>query len=148
SDVGSPDELPAAWRHAGRVACVLERRLELDVEVSVVVARSRAAEIVTYQCTENRHSGGILDVSIAPARVDDELAERATVLGSRIAAALDYTGVLAVEMFVIDGELLVNEMAPRPHNSGHWTLDGAETDQFAQQIRTVGGHRPGPVDMT
>jgi 5-(carboxyamino)imidazole ribonucleotide synthase len=97
---------------------------------------------------ENRHVDGILDVSIVPAGVDPVVADRAVGLASAIADALGYVGVLAVEMFLVAGELLVNELAPRPHNSGHWTLDASATSQYEQQIRAVCGLGLGPTRMT
>jgi 5-(carboxyamino)imidazole ribonucleotide synthase len=142
--VAAPEELTAAWRSVGGVPCVLEQRLALRQEVSVLVARSPDGSSVTYPLAENVHVDGILDLTVVPARVDGTTAAAAVGLATRIAATLGYVGVLAVEMFLVDDgagglTLLVNEIAPRPHNSGHWTLDGARTDQFAQQIRAVCG---------
>jgi 5-(carboxyamino)imidazole ribonucleotide synthase len=120
--------------------------------VSVIVARTATGAVVTYPVAENRHVDGILDVSVVPARVDGLLDDRAVGLAMTVADALGYVGVLAVEMFVVDGnggpELLVNEIAPRPHNSGHWTLDGSRTDQFTQQVRAVCGLALGDTSMT
>lgn len=137
--VGQTSELHAAWAELGGVPCVLEQRLQLEVELSVVVARSADARVATYPVAENVHADGILDVSVVPARITARLADRAIGLGMAIADALDYVGVLAVEMFLVGGELLVNELAPRPHNSGHWSIDAAWTSQFEQQIRAVCG---------
>lgn len=125
-----------AWKG---VPCVLEELLALELEVSVVLARGDAGEVATFPVAENRHAGGILDVSIAPARIAPALAAEAAELASRLALALDYVGVIAVEMFVVDGELLVNEIAPRPHNSGHYTIDACRTSQFEQQVRVLCG---------
>ena len=131
---------------------MLERRLSLLTEVSVIVARTADGSVTTYPVAENQHVDGILDVTVVPARIDPVLADRAVGLAMTVADALGYVGVLAVEMFVVDGEagpdLLVNEIAPRPHNSGHWTLDGARTDQFAQQVRAVCGLSLGDTSMT
>jgi 5-(carboxyamino)imidazole ribonucleotide synthase len=102
---------------------------------------------VTYPIAENRHVDGILDVSVVPARITSPLAEEAAALAGEIAEALDFVGVLAVEMFVSDGRLLVNELAPRPHNSGHWTLDGSITSQFEQQVRAVCGLPLGSTEL-
>jgi len=150
--VDDHDGLWGAWRALGGVDCVLERRLDLLTEVSVIVARTADGSVATYPVAENRHVDGILDVTVVPARIDPVLADRAVGLAMTVADALGYVGVLAVEMFVVDGEtgpeLLVNEIAPRPHNSGHWTLDGARTDQFAQQIRAVCGLSLGDTSMT
>jgi 5-(carboxyamino)imidazole ribonucleotide synthase len=150
--VGSPDELAAAWRSLGGVPCVLEQRLALRQEVSVLVARSPDGSSDAYPLAENVHVDGILDLTVVPARVDGATADAAVELATRIAATLDYVGVLAVEMFLVDDGagglmLLVNEIAPRPHNSGHWTLDGARTDQFAQQIRAICGVGLGSTEM-
>jgi 5-(carboxyamino)imidazole ribonucleotide synthase len=121
------------------VPCVVERRVPLDVELSVIVGRTADGRHATYPVAENSHVGGILDVTVVPARVDRATAAEADVLARRIADAVEYVGVLAVELFVSDGSLLVNELAPRPHNSGHWTLDAAVTSQFEQQVRAVCG---------
>lgn len=141
-------ETVAAWADLGGVPSVIERRLDLNVEVSVLVARAADGRVETFPVAENHHVGGILDLTVVPARVSDELADRAVGLAMAIADALDYVGVLAVEMFVVDGELLVNELAPRPHNSGHWTLDACTTSQFEQQIRAVCGLGLGATTMT
>ena len=128
--------------------CIVEQRLSLDLEVSVVLARHRDGSTATYPVAENVHRHGILDLTVVPARVDPAIADAAQRLGTQIAEALDYVGVLAVELFVSDGQLFVNELAPRPHNSGHWTLDAAATSQFAQQIRAVTGCRTRATTMT
>lgn len=150
--VDDHDGLWRAWRSLDGVDCVLERRLSLLTEVSVIVARTADGSVTTYPVAENQHVDGILDVTVVPARIDPVLADRAVGLAMTVADALGYVGVLAVEMFVVDGEagpdLLVNEIAPRPHNSGHWTLDGARTDQFAQQVRAVCGLSLGDTSMT
>ncbi len=138
----------SAWAELGGGACVVEQLLHFDVELSVIVARTADGRIEPWPVAENRHVDGILDVSIVPARVDDSTADRAIGIASAIADALGYVGVLAVEMFVVGGELLVNELAPRPHNSGHWTLDASATSQFEQQIRAVCGVGLGRTTMT
>ena len=130
------------------VPCVVERRVPLDVELSVVVARTTDGRTAAYPVAENHHVGGILDLTVVPARIPVGLAGAAEHLATAIAGALDYVGVLAVELFVSDGALLVNELAPRPHNSGHWTLDAAVTSQFAQQVRAVCGLALGPTSIT
>jgi len=133
-------EVEPAFDAMGGAACVLERRMRLACEVSVVVARDAARAIRCWPVAENRHRDGILDVSIAPARVDAALAGRARDIATGVADALDYEGVLCVEMFVTDdGALLVNEIAPRPHNSGHYTIDACVTSQFEQQARILAG---------
>jgi 5-(carboxyamino)imidazole ribonucleotide synthase len=132
--VHSFDALMAAWRELGEQPCVLEQRLDLDGEVSVVLARTDTGQTAVYPVAGNTHVDGILDCTVVPTPAPD-----ATELACKITEALDYVGVLAVEMFVVDGRLLVNELAPRPHNSGHWTLDAARTSQFEQQVRAVCG---------
>jgi 5-(carboxyamino)imidazole ribonucleotide synthase len=147
--VSGAAELDAALAEFGGNDCMVEALLELRAEVSVVIARTSTGTVDSWPVTENAHVDGILDVSVAPARISDGLADRATALATRVAIALDYVGVLAVEMFVVDGdELLVNEIAPRPHNSGHWTIDASITSQFEQQVRAVCGVGLGDTAMT
>ena len=138
--VGTVAEVAEAFRAMGKVPCVLEKFADLACEVSVIVARAASGESTTWPVAENRHRNGILDVSIAPARVDGALAASARDIATRVAHALDYRGVLCVELFVTrDGKLLVNELAPRPHNSGHYTIDACVTSQFEQQARVLAG---------
>lgn len=137
--INSADDINTAWDALNGEACVLEQRMPLDIEVSVVLARGLDSEVVTYPVAENVHEGGILDVSVVPARIDETLATKVTSMAKDIASALDYVGVMAVEFFVSNNEVLVNEIAPRPHNSGHYTLDACVTDQFEQQVRAVCG---------
>ena len=146
--VGDAAGIEPAWDELGRVPCIVERRLPLDVEISVVIARGSDGVTATYPVAENVHRDGILDLTVVPARVDRRVAEEANEVAGRIADALGYVGVLAVEMFVTEGRLVVNELAPRPHNSGHWTLDAAQTSQFAQQIRSITGAALGDTRMT
>jgi len=146
-------ELAAAWRELGTVRCVVEALLALETEVSVLVARTADGATVTWPIAQNTHVDGILDVSTIPAAVSSTLAAQATTIACAIAEQLDYVGVLAVEMFVItdsagNEQLLVNEMAPRPHNSGHWTLDASVTSQYEQQIRSICGVGLGSTEMT
>jgi len=120
--------------------CVVEAWCEFTCELSVIVARSSAGETRAFPVAENIHTHHILDVSIVPARVTAEVAVRAEALAEQIAAKLGVVGLLAVELFLTTaGELVVNELAPRPHNSGHWSLDGCETSQFEQHVRAVCG---------
>jgi 5-(carboxyamino)imidazole ribonucleotide synthase len=142
------DAVAVAWAELGRVPCIVERCVPLDAEVSVVLARRAGGETATYPVAENVHRHGILDLTVVPARIEETVAARARNLAQAIATALDYVGVMAVEMFVSEGRLLVNELAPRPHNSGHWTLDAARTSQFAQQLRAVTGAALGDTAMT
>ncbi|MEQ1803177.1 MAG: 5-(carboxyamino)imidazole ribonucleotide synthase [Gammaproteobacteria bacterium] len=137
--VATREEALAAWRQLGGEACVLEALLPLDCEVSVVLARDAAGVAACFPVAENSHRHGILDVSIVPARISPGLAESARQCALRIAAALDYVGTLGVEFFISRGVLYVNEMAPRPHNSGHYTLDACATSQYEQQVRALCG---------
>ncbi len=138
--VANAAEARKAFKDMGAESCVLEQQIALKCEISAVVARGADGIGRGFPVAENRHRMGILDVSIVPARVAPELAQRATDWALKIAEKLDYCGVLAVEFFVSEsGALLVNEMAPRPHNSGHYTLDACATSQFEQQVRTLCG---------
>jgi 5-(carboxyamino)imidazole ribonucleotide synthase len=141
--VRTGDDPANAWRAIGEVPAILESYVQFEREISVILARGRNGEMRAYDVSENRHAGGILDQTIVPARITPALARQAVGIAERIAAALDYVGVLAVEMFVVgtgDGaRLLVNEIAPRVHNSGHWTQDGALVSQFEQHIRAIAG---------
>jgi len=137
--VDSREDAHAAFHAFGGVACVLEGWVRLEREVSVVLARNDLGECACFPAAENRHSNGILDVSRVPARLSPELARAVETQARAIADALAYVGVMAVEFFVADGRLLVNEIAPRPHNSGHYTLDACLTDQFEQQVRALCG---------
>jgi 5-(carboxyamino)imidazole ribonucleotide synthase len=131
-------ELREAFAALGGTACILESRVELAAELSVMVARGSDGAVATWPVGENVHRGGILHSTVVPARVADRTAERAREVAVTVAVAMEYVGVLGVECFVTaDGEVLVNEVAPRPHNSGHWTLDAAVTSQFEQQVRTL-----------
>ena len=137
--INSDSDIEKAWETLEGEACVLEQRMPLDIEVSVVMARGLEGEVTTYPVAENIHEGGILDVSVVPARIDQATETRVTDMAKEIATALEYVGVMAVEFFISNGELLVNEIAPRPHNSGHYTLDACVTDQFEQQVRAICG---------
>lgn len=137
--VDSREEAIAAWASFRRGPCVLEQQLKLDYEVSVVLARDEAGRVKCFPTVENRHRKGILDVSIAPARTSGCLAGNAEEIAEGIAQKMDYVGTLGVEFFVVHGQLYVNEMAPRPHNSGHYTLDACVTNQFEQQLRALCG---------
>ncbi len=135
-----------AWVRIGSQPAILEAPANFTRELSVIAARSRTGEIVLYPLAENHHENGILRRTTAPADVSAATLEQAQQIAARILTALDYVGVLAVELFELaDGRLLVNEIAPRVHNSGHWTLDGCEVDQFEQHIRAVAGWPLGPT---
>ncbi|WP_246212155.1 5-(carboxyamino)imidazole ribonucleotide synthase [Usitatibacter palustris] len=135
--IASGADLERVFVEWKRVPCVLEQRLVLEKELSVILARSASGAVAVFPVAENAHARGILDISIAPARVPEALAAEATALATRLAAALDYVGVLAVEIFVVGGKLFINEIAPRPHNSGHYTIDACRTSQFEQQVRVL-----------
>lgn len=129
-----------AFHTLGDEACVLEQRVSLEKEISVIVARGADGETACFPVAENQHQNGILDISIVPARIGMALANQAAGMAIKLAERLDYCGVLAVEFFVLaDDKLLINEIAPRPHNSGHYTLDACVTSQFEQQVRTLCG---------
>jgi 5-(carboxyamino)imidazole ribonucleotide synthase len=131
-------ELADAWHSLDAVPCVLEKWLPIVREISVIVCRGRDGKSATFPVAENRHSAGILAVSLVPARIDAALAQQARASATAMAERLDYVGVLCVEFFELqDGRLLVNEMAPRPHNSGHYTIDACITSQFDQQARIL-----------
>lgn len=127
--------------------CVLEQMLPLDLEVSVVLARDAAGNIAAFPTAENSHLNGILDMSIVPARCTEVLKANAQMLAKKLAEKLDYVGVLGVEFFVVKNQLLVNEIAPRPHNSGHYTIDACATNQFEQQVRVMTGLALGSSEL-
>jgi 5-(carboxyamino)imidazole ribonucleotide synthase len=132
--------LDAAWRKMGAEVGILESFVDFGCEISVVVARSETGSGAAYPPVENQHVAHILDTTIAPARVAPEIAMRAEAIARHIAEKLGVVGLLAVEMFVTPrGEVLVNELAPRPHNSGHWTIDACQTSQFEQFVRAICG---------
>jgi 5-(carboxyamino)imidazole ribonucleotide synthase len=137
--VSNHAEALVAFENFKSEQCVLEKMLNLDYEVSVVLARDAEGNVAVYPTAENSHLNGILDVSIVPARAPKVIQEQARALAEKIAEKLNYIGVLAVEFFVSNGELLANEMAPRPHNSGHYTIDANVTNQFEQQLRALVG---------
>ena len=141
-------EIPSLWDNVGNVPCVVEQMITLHAEFSFILARSADGTIAMFAPTHNVHVDGILDVSTAPFVSDHGLQQRGELAAIHIAEKLDYVGVLAVEFFVSDDKLFVNELAPRPHNSGHWTLDAAHTSQFEQQVRALVGSELGDPSMT
>jgi 5-(carboxyamino)imidazole ribonucleotide synthase len=155
--IGPDTDLPEAFRSVGGAASILEGFIPFEREVSVVAARTRSGGFAAYDLCANTHRNHILDVTRVPAGVSDATEKRAVAIARAIADALDYVGVFAVELFLVqepDGErLVVNEIAPRVHNSGHWTLGGARTSQFEQHVRAVCGwplgstSRQGRVEM-
>jgi 5-(carboxyamino)imidazole ribonucleotide synthase len=144
--VGRAADLAAAWDALDRVPCVVETMLELDAEISVILARTHN-DVAVLPVVENHHVEGILDLSVAPARVPAVTIAEAVDAALVVADALQYVGVLAVECFVVDGEVLVNELAPRPHNSGHLTLDATRSSQFDLQVRALCGLPFGATDL-
>jgi 5-(carboxyamino)imidazole ribonucleotide synthase len=146
--VASPIELAGAFSELGR-PCILEAKVDFATEISVIAVRSMTGEGRCYDCPENRHEGGILRSSTVPASCSERLQTLAKQIALHIADALDYCGVLGVEFFVMpegaSAPLLVNEIAPRVHNSGHWTLDACIADQFENHIRAVAGWPTGSV---
>jgi 5-(carboxyamino)imidazole ribonucleotide synthase len=138
--IGPETDLDAAWAKMGADNGILEGFVDFACEVSVIVARAESGAAAAYPPVENKHVEHILDTTIAPARITPELAMRAEAIARHVAEKLGIVGVLAVEMFVTPhGEVLVNELAPRPHNSGHWTIDACQTSQFEQFVRAVCG---------
>lgn len=141
--IKSPGEADAAWQALGaqaeRVGLILEAFVSFERELSVVAVRGRDGEFRTWPLTENWHVDGVLSASLAPAAIDAEVARTAVDYARKLAEKLDYVGVFALELFLDDGKLLANELAPRVHNSGHWTYEGAETSQFQNHLRAVLG---------
>ena len=136
------------WNALGNVPCVVEQKVALDAEFSVIISRNEQGRIALFAPTQNVHLNGVLDVSTAPSQLDSQILDQGKLAATKIAEKLDYVGVLAVEFFVSDNRLFVNELAPRPHNSGHWTLDAANTSQFEQQVRALVGEPLGDPSMT
>jgi len=155
--VWADTDLDAAWQQIGGRPAVVERFIDFEREISVLAARDRDGHVVCFEVTENEHRDHVLKISRVPADIPAELGVEARRIAEKIAGALDYVGVLAVEMFVVkDADartVLVNEIAPRVHNSGHWTLDGASVSQFEQHIRAIAGwplakpRRRGRIEM-
>jgi 5-(carboxyamino)imidazole ribonucleotide synthase len=144
----SPAQTDEAWRWLNGREAILEAFVDLAKEISVIVARSPLGEVSCYPPSENTHTHHILDTAVMPAIVSQPLLVQAQDVACRIAVALDVIGLLTVEMFVAkDGRLLINELAPRPHNSGHQTFDGALTSQFEQAVRAVCGLPLGSADL-
>jgi len=146
--VAREDDADDVWSRFEAPRAVLEEKIDLAAELSVLVARDRDGVVASYDPAENHHRDHILDVSIVPARLEPEILDRAGEIALEIARALDYVGLLAVEFFLAaDGRLLVNELAPRPHNSGHHSIDACATSQFAQQLRAMTGLPLGDVRL-
>jgi 5-(carboxyamino)imidazole ribonucleotide synthase len=141
-------DLDAIWTERPGDELILERAIDFEKEVSVIVARGIDGSIKTFPVCENIHRDHILDITVVPARISTDVEKSAADLARHIAEKMDLVGILAVEMFLDrDGNLLVNELAPRPHNSGHWTIEGCATSQFEQHVRAVCGLTLGPTDV-
>ncbi|MFC3550115.1 5-(carboxyamino)imidazole ribonucleotide synthase [Lysobacter cavernae] len=149
--IKTPADADAAWdalgAQAGKVGLILEGFVAFERELSVVAVRGRDGEFRTWPLTENWHVDGVLSASLAPATADAALAETAFAYARKLGEALDYVGVFALELFCRGGELLANELAPRVHNSGHWTIEGSETSQFQNHLRAVLGLPLGDTRM-
>ena len=141
----SPDELQMAWERLHSEGLILEGLVPFDRELSIIAVRGRNGETMFYPLVENMHADGILRVSYAPAPHAEELQSIAEDYATRILDSLDYVGVLAIELFQAGAQLIANEMAPRVHNSGHWTIEGAETSQFENHVRAILGYPLGDV---
>lgn len=151
--LNSPSDAARAWETVAGARSILEAFVPFEMEISVIACRDRYGATAAYAATHNTHVNHILSVSRAPAPIAPETQARARALAVRIVDALDYVGVIGVEMFLVrskeEGDrLIVNEIAPRVHNSGHWTLDAAVTDQFEQHIRAITGHHLGDTKRT
>ena len=138
--VNNISELENAFISFNNASCVLERKLDLDLEFSIVLARSINGGYLEYPLIENHHESGILDFSLIPARAPSSLKEEATKLAMKIASDLNYIGVMAIEFFISSNRLYVNEIAPRPHNSGHFSIDACGYNQFDQQVLALAGN--------
>ncbi len=149
--IKTPADVDAAWAalgaQAGHVGLILEGFVAFQRELSVVAVRGRDGQFRAWPLTENWHVDGVLSASLAPAQVENTLRDSALGYAQALAEALDYVGVFALELFCRDGELLANEMAPRVHNSGHWTIEGSETSQFQNHLRAVLGLPLGSTRM-
>jgi len=146
--VNNTDEAKAAFESMGKVACVLEQKVELQTEVSVVLSRSHDGKVECYPVGENNHVNGILEYTVVPSNLEPRVQQLALDEAQAFADKLDYCGVMAVEFFYTKNkQLLINEVAPRPHNSGHYTLDGCPTSQFEQQVRMLCGLPSGSVNL-
>jgi 5-(carboxyamino)imidazole ribonucleotide synthase len=138
--IEEPNRLEETWTDRPGDELILERAIDFEKEVSVIVARGAAGEMATFPVCENLHRDHILDITVVPARVSPAVEKSAAELARAIADKMNLVGLLAVEMFLQrDGNLVVNELAPRPHNSGHWTIEGCATSQFEQHVRAVCG---------
>ncbi len=144
--ITSPGQAEAAFEAIEGRPAVLEARADFARELSIIAARGRDGAIAVYPLGENRHAGGVLRTTLAPAAVDAKTERRARAIAKAVMEGLEYVGVIGIELFALgNGQLLVNEIAPRVHNTGHWTQDGCVCDQFEQHIRAVAGWPLGPT---
>ena len=142
------EDVYAGFETLAEKECVLEQRIDLDKEISVVLARSQTGTIINFPVAENAHVNGILHTTTVPTSLSAEQSQKAIQIANDIAKGLGYVGTMAVEFFVSqDGEIIANEIAPRPHNSGHYTLDACSSSQFEQQVRMLCGLPAGDCDL-
>jgi|SRR5690606_259979 len=147
--VASFDALSQAFASFRHEPCILEKMLPLASEISVILARGHDGQVRYFPVAENCHIQGILDMSIIPARIARETIRHACEIAQQVAVCLNYIGVLCIEFFILaDGQILINEIAPRPHNSGHYSLDACITSQFEQQVRVLCGAPQGSTELT
>ena len=135
--MSNSNELREAFIKSNYAPCILEKKLPLEIEVSVITARSISGNHVFFPIAENEHVNGILDTTISPGRVSDDIACKVRKYAQEIAFKLNYVGVLAVEFFIVEDNVYINEIAPRPHNSGHYSLDACTNNQFDLQVRAL-----------
>lgn len=145
--IRTPEEAAAALAALGGRPAILEARADFTRELSIIAGRAASGEVAVYPLGENTHAGGVLATTLAPAETDDATEARAREIAGAVLGGLDYVGVMGIELFQLrDGSLLVNEIAPRVHNTGHWTQDGCLCDQFEQHVRAVMGWPLGPTE--
>ena len=143
------EECENVWANMQSQPCILEGFIDFACEISVIIARNAQGQIATYDVSENTHKDGILRVTRVPSSITPDVEHKATQIAIKVAEHLELVGLLAIEFFVTkEGEVVLNEMAPRPHNSGHWTMDGAITSQFEQFVRAVAGLPLGSTQRT
>tara|TARA_B100001057_G_scaffold481863_1_gene556402 strand:+ start:15 stop:680 length:666 start_codon:yes stop_codon:yes gene_type:complete len=135
--VANSNELREVFIKSNYASCILEKKLPLEIEVSVITARSMSGNHVFFPIAENEHVNGILDKTISPGRVSDDIACKVRNYAHEVAIKLNYVGVLAVEFFIVEDNVYINEIAPRPHNSGHYSLDACTNNQFDLQVRAL-----------
>ncbi|MFU8804181.1 MAG: 5-(carboxyamino)imidazole ribonucleotide synthase [Bradymonadaceae bacterium] len=136
--ISSPDQVEQAWEDLGKVRCIVEGLIDFRAELSVIIARSPSGQVAIFDPVENHHVEQVLEATYAPARIEAPILARAVEIAQTLAGTMNLEGLLAVELFLTnDDRLLINEVAPRPHNSGHWTIDACHTSQFEQFVRAI-----------